>query len=121
MQYAKDRSISGHSVTVGSNAMLSISNLTAGLYLFEQTTAAEGYSAVNPFLVSVPTNVNGEYVYDVDATPKVEIKKTTTPPPDNPPDVPQTGQLWWPVPILAAAGIFLLILGLRKNRRAAEE
>ena len=33
------------------------------------------------------------------------------------PTLPQTGQLWWPVPLLACGGLVLLILGwLRKER-----
>lgn len=43
------------------------------------------------------------------------------PPPPTPggpdtPILPQTGSLWWPVPVLAACGLLLLLLGLRKKR-----
>lgn len=31
-------------------------------------------------------------------------------------DLPQTGQLWWPVPFLAVAGMFLVLLGLIRRR-----
>ena len=31
-------------------------------------------------------------------------------------DLPQTGQLWWPVPILAIAGLILLLVGLIRRR-----
>lgn len=34
------------------------------------------------------------------------------------PTLPQTGMLWWPVPVLAAAGLFLFLLGWRKYRHA---
>lgn len=34
-------------------------------------------------------------------------------------DLPQTGQLWWPVPLLALAGMILLILGVAQRRRSA--
>lgn len=36
------------------------------------------------------------------------------------PGIPQTGQLWWPVPLLAAIGLVFLIVGvlLRKKREA---
>lgn len=36
--------------------------------------------------------------------------------------LPQTGQLWWPVPVLAASGLLLFLLGwvkLQKSRRSA--
>ena len=52
-------------------------------------------------------------------------------PSDNPPKdpekpggpkdrLPRTGQLWWPVPLLAAVGLILLIVGLRRRRRSDE-
>lgn len=31
-------------------------------------------------------------------------------------DLPQTGQLWWPVPILAIAGLMLMIAGIIRRR-----
>ena len=33
-------------------------------------------------------------------------------------DLPQTGQLWWPVPLLSVAGMFLFILGWALRRRS---
>ena len=36
---------------------------------------------------------------------------------DTPPDIPQTGQLWWPVPVLAIAGVIFLGIGLIQRRR----
>lgn len=36
----------------------------------------------------------------------------TPPSSQNPPKLPQTGQLWWPVPVLIASGILLLIIGV---------
>lgn len=38
------------------------------------------------------------------------------PPPEEPPNLPQTGQLWWPVPMLCAAGLFCLTAGLLRRR-----
>lgn len=40
---------------------------------------------------------------------------TPTPPPDQP-ILPQTGQLWWPVPMLLAAGLLCLLIGLVRRR-----
>ncbi len=31
-------------------------------------------------------------------------------------DLPQTGQLWWPVPMLAVGGVFLLLIGFIRHR-----
>lgn len=42
----------------------------------------------------------------------------TSPPSTTPvPDLPQTGQTWWPVPVLAAAGMLLFIGGWLKQRQ----
>lgn len=145
-------------------------DLEVGLYLVVQTTAAENYNVINPFLVSVPIQENGSYVYDVDALPKVgtAAKKTpdkpdtpdtpdkpeeenpntpVAPGPDNPdgwvlgangekiylnpeapsPDnpnghvmgahgLPQTGQLNWPIPVLAVTGVVLVAAGIRLKK-----
>lgn len=158
-------------------------DLEVGLYLVVQTTAAENYNVINPFLVSVPIQENGKYVYDVDALPKVgtAAKKTpdtpdkpdtpdtpdtpdkpeeenpntpAAPGPDNPdgwvlgahgekiylnpeapsPDnpngyvmgahgLPQTGQLNWPIPVLAVTGVVLVAAGikLKKGTRKDEK
>lgn len=44
-----------------------------------------------------------------------------TPPKPGKPTLPQTGQLWWPVPVLTAAGLLLVIAGLLRRRGAENE
>jgi hypothetical protein len=39
-----------------------------------------------------------------------------TVPPSPPPNLPQTGQLWWPVPLLFLMGIMCVIIGLVRRR-----
>ena len=47
--------------------------------------------------------------------------KTATPTqPDNP-TLPQTGQLWWPVPVLIAAGLLFVVIGLVRRRGTSHE
>ena len=42
---------------------------------------------------------------------------TPTPKPTTPPEkLPQTGQLWWPVPMLIFAGLLLIVIGLIRRR-----
>jgi len=44
---------------------------------------------------------------------------TPTPPPENPSGdskLPQTGQLWWPVPMLISIGLLLIVIGLLRRR-----
>lgn len=43
--------------------------------------------------------------------------------PDTPakPTLPQTGQLWWPVPVLIAAGLLFVVIGLVRRRGTKDE
>ena len=46
--------------------------------------------------------------------------------PENPgkpgnPALPQTGQLWWPVPILVAGGLLLIVIGVLRRRGNTHE
>ena len=101
------------------------SKVTPGLYLVVQTQRCTGYELLPPFLVSVPMNEDGHYRYDIDAAGKFKpTPKPNTPNTPNKPDkpgtpdkpgsrLPQTGQLNWPVPVLAGAGLVLFALGWR--------
>lgn len=86
-------------------------NLEPGLYLVAQPKAASGYTALAPFLVSVPTYQEGHYIYDVSAYGKSSLKPAGTPGPTPEPSLPQTGQLSWPVPVLTVAGLLLFAFG----------
>lgn len=43
--------------------------------------------------------------------------------PDQPgnPTLPQTGQLWWPVPVLVAGGLLLIVIGVLRRRGNTHE
>ena len=73
--FAKKQNLTGTTETIGTDGEALFSNVKPGLYLIIQSKAASGYEAVSPFLVSVPMNEDGVYIYDVDATPKVETLK----------------------------------------------
>ena len=134
-------------------------DLELGLYLVAQTKASAGYKAVNPFLVSLPLAEDGQWLYDVDASPKVGAYTPETPEtpdtpstpvspdspstpatPDSPdapnepstpadtdapaqpgrpanPALPKTGQLNWPVPVMAVSGLLLFAFGWALDRR----
>jgi len=55
-------------------------------------------------------------------TPPAEVTPTPTPPvevtptPTPKPTLPQTGQLWWPIPILLMAGLVLVLFGVMLRR-----
>ncbi len=93
--------------------------LTTGLYLIIQEEAAEGFTRMEAFLVSVPYLEDGEYRYHVTASIKSELERQpesepTEPPPTEPepdPTLPQTGQLNWPVPLMAVTGLMLFAFG----------
>lgn len=138
-QYAKDYTIQGVTKEIGQNGQIVFDNLKLGLYLLVQENAAEGYFAAEPFLVSVPMMEDGQYIYKVNASPKVELEKETeteketeseeeteteketengteTVPSTETPDEPSeeledTGQLNWPVPVLTMTGLVLFAAG----------
>ena len=102
--------------SAAADSTLKFENLPVGLYLVTQTKAAKGYQKMSPFLVSLPGANNA---LDVNATPKMSLKKEPKPPKDKTPPpskLPQTGQLWWPVFVLAAAGMLLMFAGLLLKR-----
>lgn len=88
-------------------------DLTPGLYLMLQEKAAPGYYNLKPFLVSVPYMEDGKYVYNLTAVTKSQLEQEneTVPPTTKPPRIPQTGQMNWPVPVMASAGLLVFALG----------
>ena len=150
---------------VDANGNVNFDDLELGLYLVVQTKASKGYKPVNSFLVSLPMAEDGEWNYEVDASPKVgaytpEPETPPSPPdtpdkpdkpvspgnpdnpvspgtpdnpvapgsPDNPvlpghPDnpvmngLPQTGQLNWPIPMMAVSGMLLFAYGWVADRK----
>ena len=93
--------------------------LNTGLYVVwqEEIDACDGMSAFQPFLISVPRWQADAYVMDVVAAPKVPLLPEPTeppgpPPPPPPPELPYTGQLNWPIPVMAVSGAMLMIIGL---------
>ena len=126
---AENSSITGTAVKNTSGTVV-FEGLELGLYLIVQTTQSEGYYTVNPFVVSVPLDEDGSWIYNVDASPKVgvltPVPEETVATTDSPTEttaktgtglkLPQTGQLFWPIPVLAAAGAVLLMTGYLVTR-----
>ena len=61
--------------------------------------------------MSLPFLKDGDYLYDLDAQAKTELEQVPKPPQKPGGKLPQTGQLNWPVPVLAAAGLTLFGIG----------
>lgn len=117
---------------VGEDGNATFSDLTFGLYLVVQKTAASGYGKTAPFLVSVPYLYADEYQYDVTSQPKTDLEREVPTKPTSPTTkpttssgggkkLPQTGQLWWPVPVLACAGLGCIAVGLFRRWEARDE
>lgn len=115
--YAVKQGYDGTEKEIGQDGKISYTELEPGLYLLVQNKAASGYNKMSPFLVSIPMNEKGVYIYDVDASPKAELETEPIPetrettPPEKPSRLPQTGQLNWPVPVLAVMGMMLFAFG----------
>lgn len=120
--YAAEHGIPGQTLPVDEAGTVRFAPLEIGLYLIVQDERSPGYEPIMPFLVSIPLTVGENVYYDIDASPKVALTpqtpEETTP---TEPWLPQTGQLNWPIPVMAAAGILLfgaggaLCLGKRKE------
>ncbi|MCB6993326.1 hypothetical protein LI177_07525 [bacterium 210820-DFI.6.37] len=124
--YAADKKAAVKAEKKVSAGTVRFSDLELGLYLVTQDSPAEGYSRLAPFLVTVPLKEGSGLIYDVDASPKAgtvtKAQESGTSPGSEPAKpgetrLPQTGQLWWPVPLFAAAGLTLFVIGwiLRRN------
>lgn len=118
--YVNEAKKTGITKKIGTDGTVTFEKLSAGLYLLVQEKAAEGYYAVSPFVATVPVQRGGGWVYDVDATPKMELyRPEATPPAKKPPStstgtkLPQTGQLNWPIPVLTIAGLLVFVVGWR--------
>lgn len=113
--------------TTDANGTLKFDNLECGLYLVINTAAATGYEKVSSFIVSAPSKEDGKWVYDVDATPKMEVTTgnsptpTPTPTPTAPPSIPQTGQTNWPIPVLIIGGLLLFTFGVLLKRGSRKD
>lgn len=120
VKYIDDNKLEGTELKIDEHGYTETDELQLGLYLIRQKEAVEDYLPVKTFLASVPSSKDGEVVYDVIATPKCEVGKPPVPPETEPSDktpkrLPKTGQLWWPVPLLAATGLFFFTIGWKKR------
>ncbi|MDO4617182.1 MAG: Cna B-type domain-containing protein [Lachnospiraceae bacterium] len=73
----------------------------------------------------IEEKVPDDYRVDIEKENGVTILKNTykktstpTPTPTPPPNIPYTGQLWWPVGILIVVGIGLILIGLIRRKRS---
>lgn len=97
-----------------------------------EETVPDGYSVtvrLDGITFVVTNTLNTPDKPDTPDTPDAPDTPDTPKSPDNPsapdtagqPKLPQTGQLWWPVPVLAAAGLLLIAAGLLYRREDIHE
>ncbi|MCD8053970.1 MAG: LPXTG cell wall anchor domain-containing protein [Lachnospiraceae bacterium] len=139
-EYIGTTEAEGITASIGEDGTVLFDELELGLYLVVQTTQSTGFATLSPFVVTLPSEESEAWVYAVDATPKVEVtvlpetpeepteEATTEAATEEEPatttktgkttkttgtttTLPQTGQLNWPIPILAAGGLVLFTLG----------
>lgn len=93
--------------------------MTPGLYLIigGDTKIDNDVYTSQPSLISLPNKEDGSWQYDVAVNAKCGHTPVPTPVPTLPPKLPQTGVLWWPVPVLVLAGLFALAIGVYVRRR----
>ena len=101
---------------------VSFDGLEVGMYLVMQDAKGKGDNRyeLTPFLLTIPyRNADGSLTYDISADTKpVGIFKEQVPPPPPPHRIPQTGQLWWPVAALGAAGVLFVVMGMVRRSRS---
>ena len=78
--FASQNSLKGTAVSIGTDGKATASDLSLGLYLIVQTEPAPNHVTIDPFLVTVPFKTeSGEWVLDVDATPKPDLAQECAP------------------------------------------
>ncbi len=111
--YVKEKKLEGIEKTADSKGNVVFHELQTGLYLVQQKGAVEGYYPISPFLVSVPMRkMDGSgWTYDVDASPKMQVRPCKTPSEKTPSILIQTGQLHWPISVLVILALLLFSTG----------
>jgi hypothetical protein len=76
--FVSEHSLPSIKITTNAVGTALCDGLPLGLYFIKQTGAVEGFAPCTPFIVTVPDKNDGEYVYDVNASPKTEVLKLTS-------------------------------------------
>lgn len=88
-------------------------------YTWEGLSPDHSWTVVEKEADGYTTTVTKEGItFVVTNTPKEDTPPTT---PGKDPTLPDTGQLWWPVPILLCVGLLFVVIGLLRRRGAGYE
>ena len=111
--FAKERQLIGWEQQADAEENVMFTPLEEGLYLLVSTAEEAEF---DPFLVKIPTVIDGKLVYHIEAEPKQEENpptEPTTPPTEPPkPNIPQTGTSVIPKYLLMGCGILVTLTGL---------
>ncbi len=119
LKLVKKGELVGVSAAADQNGLIKFTNLAPGMYLIYQTekyTNAGNQYKIHEFLVTVP--YEGKYDVNAESKPGLNLFPEDPPKPgtgtgtsNKVTRLPQTGQLTWPVPVLAISGMTFFILG----------
>lgn len=76
--FVEEHSVSATKFITDFRGQANLADLPLGLYLVKQTSAVSGYAPCTSFLVTVPNQNTDGYVFDVNASPKMDIEKLTS-------------------------------------------
>ena len=141
--YAAVNEVSGQTSQISSSGEAVLDADDQAVYIVTLTTEASGYEKIKPFTLVLPYVQDGQSMSQIIAKPKLE--KTTPSKPATPstpsvpnslysssvstssrqnvptlpqsPRLPQTGQLNWPIPLLALLGMALFMWGWAQERK----
>ncbi len=111
----------------GEDSSIHFDHLGGGVYLLMKWEQEEPVNLkMSPVLVYLPSYEpeNGTWEYSVSVIPKCSWQSDPVPipPPTTPdPELPQTGMVQWPVPVLVIAGLCLLVIGYGIVRRGKQD
>jgi len=117
LKLVKNSNTVGYTKSVDKNGYIKFDNLTPGLYLIYQTESfslAGNKYEIKEFFVTIP--YDGKYDVDARSKPGLDLypeepPKPTTGTSQKVTRLPQTGQLSWPVPVMALSGMTFFALG----------
>ena len=76
--FVSDHSVPSVKIMTDETGTATCKDLALGLYFIRQEGATEGFAPCVPFLVTVPMENAGDYVYEVNASPKTEVARLTS-------------------------------------------
>lgn len=71
----QDLGIMGISKATDEDGHVTFDGLPLGIYLIKQTESVSGFTDCTPFFVSIPTKDDGEWIFAIDANPKIDVSR----------------------------------------------